>query len=398
MRAIIPVVFFTGALAGAAVVWFCLPDGGSSSPGRRLTGTVPPTESSRAPGRNAVVAAKSAEDAFLQSAAVRDFGPGGPQLADFQELLFRQPSMQRTIAFANLLSQLSPENAKAVIALIGGSANLYDLHREHELAWVRWGEIDGRAACAAIFVGDRRFGRTELSERTIRSWAMRDPQAAREWLMGQEDIPLRHGMMRGVLDGFAAVDPAGAERFIAEEITDESLKTHGLWRVARSHLAEGGLPAVQAYFAEFDKSDPQYEPMRVTVGDMFVDAGSTETLRWLGTLDESGRAAMTGYLTSRLVNEKPDNLVIALANGDTPPEVPRGQLLSQAVRNWAGANPNAMGEWLRINRNTPHYDEVVEPYVKQIRSVDPEAAAAWSATVKDPALRARLQAEGTSPP
>ncbi len=222
---------------------------------------------------------------------------------------------------------------------------------------------------------------------------MRDAKAAREWLMSQEDIPLRDGMMRGVLDGFAAVDPAGAHRFIAEELTDASLKTHGFWRVARSHLVDGGLSAVQAYFAAFDKSDPQYQPMRVTVGDMFVDAGSTEALQWLGSLDEGDRAGVSHYITSRLVKDKPDNLVRTLAATDTP-GVARPELLERAVRGWIGANPNAMGEWLRQNSSAPHYDEIVVPYVNQIRSVDPEAAAAWAATIKNPEVRAKVQAAG----
>jgi hypothetical protein len=299
--------------------------------------------------------------------------------------------MQRTIAFTNLLSQLSPKKAREVMALIGANANTYDLHREHELVWERWAEIDGPSACAAIFDSNRRFDRTDLSERTIRSWAMRDPQAAREWLMKQDDIPLRDGMMRGLLDGFATVDPSGAQRYISEEITDASLKTHGLWRIARSHLADGGLPAVQAFFSNFDKNDPQYEPLRVTTGDMFIDAGATDAMKWLGSLDQAGRRAMSEYVTSRLVHDKPDNLVRELAANDTPAEVDRSRLIARAVQEWVGSNPNAMGEWLRSNSSAPHYDEIVVPYVNQISNVDPEAASAWAATIKDPVLRAKAQ-------
>ena len=336
----------------------------------------------RASGKNPVVPAKSAADEFLQTAAVRDYGPGGPSAQDFRDLLFRQPTLQRTIAYANLLSQLTPDNAKEVLALMAANATTYDLHREHELAWERWAEIDGPAACAAIFANNSRFERTDMSERTIRAWALRDPQAARDWLRQQEDIPLRDGMMRGVLDGFAAVDPAGAQKFIAEELQEASLKTHGYWRVARSYLADGGLPAVQSYFAKFDKADPQYAPMRITVADMFVDAGSPEALQWLGALDEQGRSDVSNYVTSRLVEDKPDQLVRALAAGNTPPGLNREVLISNAVRAWVGTNPNAMGEWLKANKNAAHYDEVAVAYVNQIRSVDPEAAAAWAATIK----------------
>jgi hypothetical protein len=125
---------------------------------------------------------------------------------------------------------------------------------------------------------------------------------------------------------------------------------------------------------------------------MFVDAGSADTINWLGSLDQQGLTEVSGYVTSRLVREQPDQLVIALARSETPQGIDREQLATQAVRAWAGSNPNAMGDWLKENRNQPHYDEIAVPYVHQIRSVDPEAAAAWAATIKDPALRAKAEA------
>lgn len=105
-----------------------------------------------------------------------------------------------------------------------------------------------------------------------------------------------------------------------------------------------------------------------------MDAGPQASLQWLGSLDKEGSKAVGGYVTSRLVKDKPDKLVRMgrmIAAGETPLDVDREQLTAQAVRGWIGANPNAMGDWLKNNRNAPRSDEIAVPYVNQIRSTDP---------------------------
>lgn len=143
MKFAVPVVFVIGALAGSLTTWLFVPksSGGSDKAPQPTPQPAEPVASAR--NRNLLVQAKSSSDEFLQSFAVRDFGPGGPQLSDFQELLFRQPSMQRTIAFANLLSQLSPESARQVVALLAENANTYDLHRN-----MNWLGCAGRRSMA----------------------------------------------------------------------------------------------------------------------------------------------------------------------------------------------------------------------------------------------------------
>jgi hypothetical protein len=327
------------------------------------------------------------KEAFLKAATFKDFGPGGPSVEDFREVMSHLPGIQRSMAFSNLLAQLTPENAREVMAFIGKNASKYDMHREHEMFWERWGQIDGRAACEAIFESNKRFAQTPMSQRTIQAWARNDPRGAYTWLMAQEDLPLRASMVRGVLNGYAAADPEGAHQFIATELQDATLKNHGYWRVARSQMDANGLPGVEAYFARFDKSDPDYKGVRITVADMFVDAGSAEALRWMSRLDAAAQPEVSSYLTSRLVHDRPDDLVRSLAADSIATGFDRTKVITEAVKGWIGANPNAMGQWLKENRQMPNYDEIVVPYVKQIRAVDAQAATAWAATIKDPVLR-----------
>lgn len=390
----IPLVFLLGALAGAGAtrIFREEPDksGGETKAG--------PVQAAMRAGRpespgQRVSAAPGGND-ILKTATFRDFGAAGPSEEDFREIMFRLPGIQRSMAFSNLLAQLTPETAPAVLKLISGNAGKYDLHREHEMLWERWGQIDGRAACAAVFENNARFAQTSISQRTIKAWAREDPRSAYTWLMAQEDIPLRSGMIKGVIEGYAAADPEGAHRFIATELQDAALKNHGYWRVARSYLDAGGLPAVESYFAKFDKADPDYAGVRVTVADMFVDSGSAGALQWIGRQEAGAQSELSGYITSRLVHDRPDDLIRTLAADNTMTGFDRAGAISQGVAEWIRVNPNAMGEWLKKNPQLPHYDEVVVPFVNRIRTVDPEAAAAWTATIKDPLLRRQAESPG----
>ena len=293
--------------------------------------------------------------------------------------------MQRRLAFSNLLAQLTADRLPEVLALIAQAAPVYDLHAEHEMLWERWGELDGPAACQAIFEKDARFEHTGISQKTIEAWSRQNPQAASAWLMAQQDIPLKASMMRGVLDGYAFCDPAGAHDFIRSELADAALKDHGYWRVARSQLVEKGLTGVQDYFARFDKSDANYKQLTFTVADIFTDAGSREALQWMAGLEAGNREQVSGYMLGRLINDRPDDLVRTLAGSEATGGMNRQEVISQAVAAWTKVNPDDMGLWLRDNRQAPHYDEIAAAYVNHIRSVDPAAAEAWSKTIKNPA-------------
>lgn len=99
-------------------------------------------------------------------------------------------------------------------------------------------------------------------------------------------------------------------------------------------------------------------------------------------------------ITARLVRERPDDLIRTLASDDTATGFDRPDVISKAANSWIGADPNAMGEWLKENAQVPYYDGVAIPFVKHIRAVDPEAASAWAATIKNPGLRQQAESTG----
>lgn len=62
--------------------------------------------------------------------------------------------------------------------------------------------------------------------------------------------------------------------------------------------------------------------------------------------------------------------------------------MPELITQWTERDYNAAAAWLgKAPNSAPWKDAAVAALVKQIQSVDPDAARAWSATIKNPALR-----------
>jgi hypothetical protein len=117
--------------------------------------------------------------------------------------------------YLTLLQDLTTEDAPGIMALFREMAQRGHAVGDYDrLFWLRWAEVDGAAASAAMFSRDKRFPETSLSNLAISTWAKYEPEAASAWLFAQEEIPLREGMTNGLLEGMDEYDPAFAMRFL----------------------------------------------------------------------------------------------------------------------------------------------------------------------------------------
>jgi hypothetical protein len=328
---------------------------------------------------------------FLTEQQALRFGEGGPSAANFIEVLSHPRCLARSLAFSNLLAQISAETVPQVLELLQKEARagrLNEWHGEHEMLWERWAELDGLAACTQIFANDQRFDSTPISTKAIRAWAGKHPQEALAWLQAQQDIPLRDGMMFGALDGFALADPVAAHEFITNRLQNQTgLQAHGYWRVARKHLADGGLEAVCRYQNTFQPDHPAYRSVTFSTADMHVDAGTKTALDWLNDLPENARSSVSKHVRSRLLQDKPDDVVATLANSNDVAAFDTNATLRDAVAGWAKSNPNAVGNWLKGNLRALRYDTVAAAFAQHVQAQDPTAAVAWARTIKARELR-----------
>lgn len=309
----------------------------------------------------------------------------------FRKVLSSGSSYETKLDFYRMLNEMTTEAAPQINQLVGElHAQGHALDTVGNLFWQRWGEIDGEAACAAIFDIDKRFPETGYSNIAIASWARKDPEAAAAWLSAQNDVPLRDGMMKGLLEGMVDADPAKAQRYMAESELTEDQKALGFNRIAKHWLREGGTDGVGEWYAGFNADDPSIQTASNAAADAYTNGIVDDALEWANGLDPD--SPQTDYVRNRLYQNlaryKPDALVTYMGYVAGAPDLGGAtELAEQGVAHWVRGNPIAMGEWLVDNSHIPNYDLVVAPFVREIAGHDPEAAVAWAKTIKDTELR-----------
>lgn len=270
--------------------------------------------------------------------------------------------------YLTLLQDLTTEDAPAMMALFREMAQRGHAVGDYDrLFWLRWAEVDGAAANAAMFARDKRFPETALSNLAISTWAKYEPEAASESLFAQEDIPLREGMTNGLLEGMAEYDPAFAMRFLQQ-----------------------GLDAVGQWYEEHAAGGRDLDQVIEATTGVYARAPFAEALGWADSLEGASDHAMRtrNQLHARLAYDRPDGL-LAYLGGEPGAENLGGviPLTERAVSRWIQTNPGAMASWLEKNREIRNYDLVAAPFAAQVARDDPAAALAWADTLRDPALR-----------
>lgn len=303
-------------------------------------------------------------------------------------------STKGKLQYLYLLQQLTTEDAPKMIAVLRElSQQGYSVGEYDRLLWERWAEVDGKAASTAMFERDKRFRETYLSKLAISTWARNDPDAASEWLLSQDDIPLREGMIKGLIEGMAESDPAAAQRFLTSAQLSDKQREHGYSEIARQHQVQKGIDAVGAWYQTYSEDDPAFNMVVEATTRIYSHATFADALNWGNSLGDSSETsiAVRERLHARLAYSRPDGLLTYLAYTPGAEALTAvGPLTQQAVARWTTTNPNAMGNWLNKNSDMPNYDLVAVPFVEQIANQDPEAARAWTETIRDADIRKSL--------
>ncbi|MGI9239675.1 MAG: hypothetical protein ACR2RV_02675, partial [Verrucomicrobiales bacterium] len=316
---------------------------------------------------------------------------------EFRQVLTGGKSISNRERFFQMLMDMTPRSAPELAKVFMESEpSRMQLDEEHKMFWQRWGEIDGASACAAIFEADARLSSSLISNAAISAWAEMDPAAARSWLVAQEDIPLRHGMMRGLVEGMARTDIAEVQQFVDEADLSVKEKAHAHWRIARHHLEQSGVDAVGDWYSQFADDDPMIEHVSLTAVDIYTAGSVGESLAWIQQLErgDARTAALDRHVRKNLAEQKPDLVIDYLARHEDLSGLEHSaSFASLATDEWIRANPNGMGKWLGENMDIPNYDLVAVPFVRNIVRRDSNAAAHWAETIKDPNLRKSIQEE-----
>jgi hypothetical protein len=215
---------------------------------------------------------------------------------------------------------------------------------------VKWSDIDpvGAAKFFDSMQGDAMHFHPAASV-IAQNWAAIDPSAAIEWARSHSDTQGFQGAMNGAINGWWSKDHAAAEHYVATRAIDSA------GRQMASTLA--------SYI--FSK-DPE------------------RAREWVGQLPDldTRRQAQHVLVIQMAVNDPQSASEYAAA---LPADV-REATLGGAINYWAASNLAAAGEWIK-GLSGPARDEALGAYSHNLLRKDPNAAAAWAATISDPKLR-----------
>ena len=215
---------------------------------------------------------------------------------------------------------------------------------------VKWSDLDpvGAAKFFDSMQGDAMHFHPAASV-IAQNWAAIDPSAAIEWARSHSDTQGFQGAMNGAINGWWSKDPAAAEMYVSARATDSA------GRQMASTLA--------SYI--FSK-DPE------------------RAREWVGQLpDLDTRRQAQHVLVIQMAVNDPQS---ASEYAATLPADVREVTLGGAINYWAASNLAAAGEWIK-GLSGPARDEALGAYSYNLLRKDPNAAAAWAATISDPKIR-----------
>ena len=262
----------------------------------------------------------------------------------------------RMMLVARILSAMTPENAWLIREAFGQSWDEgCHFHPEHDLMWGRLGEVLGAEAADKVIKPGGPFW--PVYGKLLEGWARSDPRGIAHWLMAHPDHSGRQQVIESTVRGMASVDPAATIDILL-----------GL---------EGREQAIAAAAAERGSGNLGGAPG----ADRLRDALAARPRQHIDQV--FGAAAR---------NDAPHAVYWAESLARRHPEQSE-QAYDAIASTWFAADPRAMSQWLNSARDHPASDAMTVRLVRQIAADDPEAARAWAARIKDPALRTKALAQ-----
>lgn len=309
---------------------------------------------------------------------------------------------RRTRNFGLLLSALRPEDGIALHQLFNQAHREgRDYADEYARFASHWGEIDGNGVMTFYFDPQNPTPNPYDVHNALKGWGQKAPQAAMDWAIANQAMLAgkphsvfgnQQNPIIAVLRGWGRNDPEGATTMMnqyfpsGEERTEatrtlyiESLFGRGLEETIHwiKRLPEGGqdsFPMGSELFGDTIRRmrDAGAAPPEIAQNFLkFADAP------WLNQKDFEKMADLFG--------EKNPAIAEQLTAASARP------VMQQKFSTWASQNPDRMGEWLNHNSTSALYDLGTAELARSLRTIDPQAAAIWAGTIKDPELRIRAQ-------
>lgn len=236
-----------------------------------------------------------------------------------------------------------------------GLVRLETIHSGVEL----WAENDPEGAADWIEGMASDGSKLKAAQSLAGKWVKSNPEAAAKWVSGLPDDPVRQEATRALADAWVRQDPEAASIWAFEEA--EFNGDYELLDITIRSFSKQFPEDAEAFVRDMAEAD--YSPIALAahvVGRAEQDP--VATAKWLANLSPSDPIYSTEY-----------------ANG--------------LMQVWAESDSIAASEWLSQQPRSPQRDAAAYGFSKSIQRFEPEAAAAWANTIRDPERRIeRLEA------
>ena len=261
--------------------------------------------------------------------------------------------VERRLAFAKILENLTSENAKLLREGLLHLPERSDEWREFHYAW---GSLAGKDA-----VFSSRDSEEQDMSATLAGWASADPTAALAWINSLSEEERNQNTVKwGAIFGLADTNAAAATDFAAARLAAGDRDAGRMVELVARRLLQSGDPVEALRWSESVPEGRLKDAAVREVAEEYAEEDPAAAVSWLTTLPE-GSAQNRG--------------------------------LDRAFSEWAQEDPVAAAQELNDMAVSPARDAAINGYVSRLAREDPVVAIEWASSVSDPKVREATMVE-----
>jgi len=350
----------------------------------------PPTAARSAEAAEAAKAAALAEDPAAWAARFRSAdGTISPSKMSeaVREALRETDPVKSMMNFAQLIKELSPENADAAFKTVRETVTGFESMRFLPMLTYQWGALDGPKALAAM---KDLGGRDAMfnSAATLAGFASSDPEAAKKWLSENGTNENRWLLDRALVTGLARSDFASASAYVMG--LEEKDRGAYVEVLAEQKIKDGITSAADWALSLTDPSMKASALQRVA--DQYTRQDPQQAAAWIKEHATNDYAKNAVGTVARQYAEKDPKAAVTWAES-LPSGPSQTEAYGRVFREWGRHDPTAASESLNAMPSGAAKDESIGSFTRSIARENPEDAITWATTISNPSEREETQIE-----
>ena len=347
------------------------------------------------------------------------FTPSGDPNADLRLIVRMRDSSSRTSAFRQLLSSMSPEAIASLMKTLkrfgedqeheDQTGGLMALMASRQLVIEHAAETDPQAVLTALAAAGQTKQNGEYYKDVLRSWAARDPEAARRFFE-QTTLQDKAADAKGIAGAMARemvkTDPEGTFRWLrglktgfTDDVAHDALQTLSHYDGAKAGKMleqNGDLKKAPEFVAAMAAGWARTEPDKALAWALGlspdISSGGIKTAS--GALAEKDFPAALSTVSGLQGEQRAAALngIVEAAGGShlkellplvegLPESVNRTAAVGSLVNSWVDKSPDEAGAWLAAQPSGASRDQGAIVFALKSLDSDPEVSLDWAASI-----------------